>query len=84
MRPWGAAAAGFAVVMGGALAGGGVKLADALNQVLTLVLLGLFTVLTVGGAARADWSHADWAGSWDAAPATVGRCSFTPGTPWFS
>ena len=44
--------------MGVSLSVGGVKLADALNQVLTLTLLGLFALLMVGGAVRADWSAA--------------------------
>jgi hypothetical protein len=67
----GVAAAGFACGMGGLLSVGGVKLADKMNQGLTLILLGLFGVLLVGGAARADWSAADWSGDWTAAPVTV-------------
>jgi hypothetical protein len=57
--------------MGGLLSVGGVKLADKMNQVLTLTLLGLFGLLVCGGAARADWSAADWTGDWTAAPACV-------------
>jgi len=66
-----AASLGFAAAMGAALAGGGVKLADQMNQALTFALLGLFGVLIAGGLGRADWSAADFAGDWSYAPACV-------------
>ena len=65
------AALGFAFGMGGLLSVGGVKLADKMNQVLTLTLLGLFGLIVLGGAVRVDWTTADWGGDWSAAPATV-------------
>ena len=69
-RP-GVAALAFATGMGGALTVGGVRLADKMNQALTLALLALFGVLVAGGAARADFASADWVGDWSRAPQTV-------------
>lgn len=65
------AAMGFTMGMWGALSCGGVRLADAMNRGLTLTLLATFATLVAGGAARADWSAADWIGDWSAAPETV-------------
>ena len=66
-----AASLGFAAAMGAALTGGGVALADKMNQALTATLLSLFGVLIAGGLTRADWSAADFAGDWSCAPACV-------------
>ena len=65
------AAAAFVAGMGALMTVGGVKLADKMNQVLTLLLLWLFGLLVVGGAAQVDWPAVDWAGDWTAAPGTV-------------
>ena len=64
-----AASLGFAAALGAALAGGGVSLADKMNQALTATLLSLFGVLIAGGLGRADWSAVDFAGDWSCAPA---------------
>ena len=61
----------FTVVMGGSLATGGVKLADSMNQVLTLTLLSLFAVLIGGGAQAVDWGGLDFTGDWTYAPQCV-------------
>jgi len=65
------ASVAFAIAMGGALAKGGVRLADAMNQALTSVLLTSFCALIVGGARRAEWSAVDFAGNWNNAPECV-------------
>lgn len=53
----------FTVGLGGLLCGGGAKMADNVNQVLTVLLLGLFLLIVFGGAKMADWTgleHVDW------------------------
>jgi len=61
----------FTVAMGAALAKGGTRAADEMNQALTFTLLSLFALLILGGVTRADWTAADFTGNWDRAPQCV-------------
>lgn len=59
----GMADAVFTLGLGGVLCGGGGKIADSVNQVLTVMLLGLFLLIVFGGASMADWTgleRVDW------------------------
>ncbi|KAG0558976.1 hypothetical protein KC19_10G069300 [Ceratodon purpureus] len=53
----------FTFGLGGLMSVGGAKMADSVNQVLTIMLTGLFLLIVFGGASMADWTgleHADW------------------------
>uniref|UniRef100_A0A7I4EGB4 Uncharacterized protein n=1 Tax=Physcomitrium patens TaxID=3218 RepID=A0A7I4EGB4_PHYPA len=53
----------FTVGFGSLLCVGGAKMADSINQVLTVMLLGFFLLIVLGGGSIADWTgleHVDW------------------------